>query len=128
MLGEGLILAWDNDPQAYVEFNLDIPCSDDWHVWVRGINNQQDDSFFVLVDGGPDPAPIFEIACDQGPNQATYEWKELNWREQGDPGCTYVEDPWIQTWAAGPHTFTLGYRESYALSRIYVTNTNQPPP
>jgi hypothetical protein len=44
------------------------------------------------------------------------------------PGCEYIEDPWVQTWAAGPHTFALGYRESYAISKIWLTTSDQPPP
>ena len=82
----------------------------------------------MKFDGGPMPVPIFEIACDQGPQQATYEWRELNWRDQADAGCVYVQDPWVQTWTAGQHNFTLGYRESYALTKIWLTNTNQSPP
>ena len=127
MLGEGEILAWiGDDPEAFVSFDIDVPCDDDWTVWVRAINAGQDDSFFATVDGGPDPAAIFEIACDQGPQNATYEWNDLNWREGGP--CEYLEDPWIQTWDAGQHNLTLSYRESYAITRIWVTNTDQMPP
>ncbi|KIG17302.1 hypothetical protein DB30_03485 [Enhygromyxa salina] len=130
-LGEGLILAYDNQsPNAYVQFNLDIPCDDDWHIWVRGINNQGADSYFALVDGEPMPVPIFELDCTNGPQAPEYQWGELNWRDQMAPNCEYVEDPWVQTWEAGAHVFTLGYhpQEAYALSRIWLTNTDQTPP
>jgi hypothetical protein len=129
MLGEVEVLFWDQMvPDAYAEWNIDVPCDGDWHVWVRAINYQDQDSLFVQVDGGPMPIPIFEIACDAGPQEAAYEWRELNWRDQMAPACEYVEDPWVQTWAAGPHTLTLGARESYAISKIWLTTSDQPPP
>ncbi len=129
MLGEDVVLNWDMTvPDAYVSWDIDIPCDGDWHIWVRAINAAGDDSFFALVDGQPMPIPIFEINCDQGPNQAVYEWRELNWRDQMAPACEYVEDPWVQTWTAGPHNFTLGYRESYAISKIWLTTSMDTPP
>ncbi|MCA9681052.1 MAG: hypothetical protein KC457_02580, partial [Myxococcales bacterium] len=129
MLGEGLILVWDNQTQdASVSFDIDVPCDDTWHIWVRGLNQGQNDSFFATVDGEPNPEAIFEIACDNGPQQSTYQWRELNWRDQNDPGCTYLQDPWTQDWGAGSHNFTLRYRESIAVSRIWLTNTAMTPP
>jgi hypothetical protein len=74
------------------------------------------------------PMPILEVDCDPNPQQAVYVWRELNWRDPMTLSCEYVEDPWVQTWTAGPHTFTLGYREAYAISKIWVTNTNDLPP
>ena len=129
MLGEDVVLAWDNqNDAAFATWNIDVPCDDTWHIWVRAINAGQSDSFFATVDGLPDPAAIFEIGCDQGPMQATYEWRELNWRDQMAPGCEYIEDPWVQDWAMGVHPFTLTYRESYAISKLWITNTDQQPP
>lgn len=129
MLGEGMVMAWDQqNDQATISWDLDIPCDDTWHVWVRGIDQGQADSYFATVDGQPDPAPIFELDCTQGPNQAGYVWKELNYRDQNDPACTYLFDPWTQDWATGIHAFTLQYRESGAVSRLWITNTDLPPP
>jgi hypothetical protein len=130
MLGEDIVLDWDDTvPDAYVQWNLDIPCDGDWHIWVRAVNLQGFDSFFVQVDGGPMPVPIFEIECTGDPQQqAEYVWNELNLRDPMAMACEYVEDPWVQTWTAGPHTFTLGYRESYAISKIWLTTSDQPPP
>ena len=76
----------------------------------------------------PNPPPIFELDCTQGPQQSTYVWKELNYRDPADAACTYQFDPWTQDWAAGLHQFTLMYRESAAVSRIWVTNTDGTPP
>jgi hypothetical protein len=129
MIGEGTVLAWDNEnTNAYVTWSLDIPCDDTWHVWVRAIDQSNNDSFFASVDGQPQPPAIFEIDCTSGPNQATYTWRELNWRQQGTPACEYLHDPWVQEWTQGVHSLRLSYRESYAISRVWLTNTNQPPP
>ena len=122
------ILAWDQmNDAAFVTWDIDVPCDDTWHVWVRAINQGQNDSFFATVDGAPDPAAIFEIGCDQGPQQAAYQWRELNYREQGAPGCEYLFDPWTQDWATGTHQLTLTYRESYAIADVWVTNTDMMP-
>lgn len=127
MVGEGIVLSWDEQvPDAFVEFELDIPCDADWHIWVRAIDAEGLDSFFVEVDGGPMPTPVFEVDCAPGPQPAVYRWRELNWRDA--MSCQYVEDPWVQTWTAGPHTFMLGYREAYAISKIWLTNTDLSPP
>ncbi len=129
MLGEGMIMAWDQQTMdATISWDLDIPCDDTWHVWVRGIDQGQADSYFATVDGQPDPPPIFELDCTQGPNQGTYVWAELNYRDQADPACTYLFDPWTQDWLTGIHAFTLAYRESAAVSKLWITNTDQPPP
>jgi len=129
-LGEGMILGWDMVTQdASVSFDFDIPCEDDWHVWIRGVDNGDQDSYFVLVDGEPMPIPVFELDCTGEPmGNGIYRWTELNWREQDADACDYVEDPWIQAWGAGQHNITLGFRESIALSRIWITNTNDMPP
>jgi hypothetical protein len=129
MLGEGMVMAWDNQTQdATISWDLDIPCDDTWHVWVRGVDQGQADSYFVMIDGEPNPPPIFELECTQGPQQATYVWNELNYRDPMDGACEYLFDPWTQDWAAGVHQLTLMYRESAAVSRIWVTNTAGTPP
>jgi hypothetical protein len=122
-LGEGTVAAVIFDmgpPGGTVTWDIDIPCDDDWHIWVRGRNAGQNDSYFARQDGGPDPAPIFELDCLGGDD---YLWRELNWRdpENGGP-CEYVEDPWLAAWEAGIHQFQLEYRESRGVARIIVTN------
>jgi hypothetical protein len=116
----GVIMEGMNMPEGTVTWDIDIPCNDDWHIWVRGRNAGEQDSFFARQDGGPDPAPIFELDCGGGND---YVWRELNWRdpEMGMP-CEYVEDPWLAQWDAGAHEFQLEYRESPAVARIVVTN------
>lgn len=107
-------------PQGTVTWDLDIPCNDTFHVWVRGRNAGASDSYFARLDGGPDPAPIFELDCEGGDD---YSWQELNWRdpENGLP-CVYVEDPWLADWDEGSHQVQLEYRESPGVSRLIVTN------
>lgn len=129
MLGEGVVLAWDNQTQdAFATWDIEIPCDDTWHIWVRAIDNQQSDSFFATVDGEPNPEAIFELDCTQGPQMGTYLWKELNYREQMAGSCEYLFDPWTQDWAAGTHELTLIYRESIAISKLWITNTENTPP
>ncbi|MFO7567508.1 MAG: hypothetical protein R6X02_32995 [Enhygromyxa sp.] len=127
--GEGLVLGWDGeDPNAYVTWNIDVPCEGTWHIWVRGTDQGQNDSFFAVVDGEPDPAAIFELDCTGGPQQTQYVWGELNWRAQNAGACNYVEDPWVQEWSTGEHSLTLRYRESWGISKLWITNTEQTPP
>ncbi len=121
--GEGTvagIILDQGEPEGTVTWDVEVPCNDEWHIWVRGRNSGSNDSYFAQLDGGPDPAPIFDLDCGGGND---YRWRELNWRDPIDGGfCEYVEDPWIATWEAGTHQVQLGYRESPAVSRIIVTN------
>lgn len=118
------------DPTGTVTWDIEIPCDDQWHIWIRGYNAGPNDSFFARQDGGPDPAPIFEVECTQD-NAFGYLWTELNWRDpEMGMACEYVENPWLADWATGAHTFQLEYRESPAVARIIVTNDDAfvPPP
>ena len=126
--GMVLVLTWPYDAEgSYATWNIDVPCGDTWHVWVRAMVSNSSRSFFATVDGQPNPAPIFEMNCDP-PNFSAYEWRELNWRAPNSPSCQYVEDPWLQDWTKGVHEFTLTYRDSTAISKLWITNTNQAPP
>jgi hypothetical protein len=60
--------------------------------------------------------------------EITYEWKELNWRDQNAGGCQYLEDPWVHDWGVGVYPLEIGYRESWAIAKIWVTNTGNAPP
>src|SRR5690606_19928361 len=116
------------EEENYVTWNIDVPCDDTWHIWVRAIEEGTNDSLFAVVDGEPNPAAIFEIGCDGEPNEPTYVWRELNWRDQvAGNACEYIEDPWVHDWTAGTHSLTVAYRESWAISRLWITNTDQTP-
>ena len=129
MLGEGIILAYDEDAaEDYVHFDIDIPCDDNWHIWVRGVDQNNMDSYFVAVDTFPNPPGIMELDCTGDPGQATYVWRELNYRDADNGPCEAVQDPWVLPWDAGVHTLEFSYRESLGLSRLYLSNTEQPPP
>lgn len=121
--GEGMIAAipMGEMGSGTVTWSIDVPCDDDWHIWVRAVDFGSNDSFFARLDGGPDPAPIFELDC--GNFGQGYVWRELDQRdpENGGP-CEYVEDPWVASWATGTHEFQLEFRESIAVARIVVTN------
>lgn len=124
MAGEGMVAAIDpvdGDETDTIHWDIDIPCDDDWYIWVRGFDNGQADSFFATLDGEPNPAPIFEVGCDGGGQG--YTWTLLNQRDpvMGNP-CEYVEDPWLATWPTGTHAFDLAFRESQAVARIVITN------
>ncbi len=129
MLGEGMVLDLpDGVTEAVATYELDIPCDDTWHIWIRAIDYQQYDSLWVMVDDQPAEWAIFEVDCSDAPMNAIYKWNELNWRVDGANPCQYVEDPWTQEWTAGIHTLALGYRDSYAISKIWFTNGNGTPP
>ncbi len=127
-LGEGTVLLWDEEGPAYVAWNIEIPCEDTWHVWVRATDYKWEDTFYVRIDDEPQDWAIFELACDNGPNDTEYKWNELNWRDLDAPECTYEIDPWTQEWDQGIHSLALGYRDSVAISKIWLTNTDVSPP
>lgn len=123
MLGEGQIVNIPN-PQNGTEgsilFEPEIPCDGTWYIWVRVIDQGNNDSYFATLDGEPNPEAIFEGDCTQA--GMGYKWARLNWREQGAPACEYVQDPWAPTWTAGLHAIEFSYREAQAMGRILLTN------
>ncbi len=128
-LGEGLVLSMaDGENMGVVTFDLDIPCDDTWHIWVRAIDYQTFDSFWTRVDGQPVGWTLFDIDCTNGPMDAVYKWNELNRHDEGAQDCQYTLDPWTQNWALGPHTLELGFRDAYAISKVWVSNTAGNPP
>lgn len=127
MAGEGMVATTNLDPDLMdddsdntLTWDVDVPCDDDWYIWVRAYDFGDQDTFFARLDGEPNPAAIFELDCTNGGNG--YVWARLNYRDQMDMQCVYTEDPWIATWATGGHTFQLAHRESIAIARIIVTN------
>lgn len=121
MLGEGEIIVLDNGQfDGAVRFEPDLPCDDTWYIWVRYWEQGNDDSYFVTLDGQPQPPAIFEGDCGGGGNG--WDWALLNWRDDNAPPCNYVEDPWAPSWTAGMHEIELTYRESIAVGRVIVTN------
>ena len=127
-IGEGMVLGWDEqDVEDIVRFTVPIPCDDFWHVWVRGHDVTSMDSFLVNVDGVLDPEGVLEIDCTNAPQNSIYRWRELNYRASDAGPCESTEDPWLQAWESGFHTLTFRHRESIALSKLYITNTQTPP-
>lgn len=122
MVGEGEISVLNQmaGVEGSVLYEIDIPCNDTWYIWTRYWEQGADDSYFVTLDGEPMPAAIFEGDCTGGGQG--YGWAALNWRDEGDPPCTYVEDPWAPQWDTGIHEFEFSFRESLAMGRILITN------
>jgi len=122
MVGEGEISIYDQmgGGGGSILFEPDIPCNDTWYIWVRYWEQGDADSYFATLDGMPMPEAIFEGDCTGGGNG--YDWAALNWRDQRDGPCTYVEDPWAPTWDAGTHSIEFTFRESLAMGRILLTN------
>ncbi|MFV8750549.1 hypothetical protein ACNOYE_08345 [Nannocystaceae bacterium ST9] len=129
MLGEGAVLSMgENQNTGVVTFDFDIPCDDTWHIWVRAIDYQGSDTFWTRVDADPQDWTVFDIDCTPGPMMAAYKWNELNRHDDTDPDCQYDVDPWTHEWSLGPHTLELGFRDSYAVSRVWISNTGGSPP
>jgi hypothetical protein len=123
MVGEGEISVIDQfagNTDGSILFEPDIPCDDTWHIWVRYWEDGADDSYYATLDGMPMPAAVFEGDCGAG--GGGYDWAQLNWRDEADPPCTYLEDPWAPMWTAGTHQIEFSYRESLAMGRILITN------
>lgn len=122
MVGEGEISVLNQAMgfEGSFMYEPDIPCNDTWYIWTRYWESGNDDSYFATIDGEPMPEAIFEGDCTGGGQG--YDWTQLNWRDQGDPSCTYVEDPWAPQWDAGLHQIEFSYRESLAMGRIVITN------
>jgi hypothetical protein len=119
-VGEGIISVADGSAGA-VTHRFDIPCADTWYVWVRYFDNGDNDAYFVRVDGEPSEAAVFEGDCTSAGEG--YGWRLLNWRDPGDPSCTYLEDPWTFQWGPGEHTIEFSLLESTALGRIVLSNS-----
>jgi hypothetical protein len=125
-MGESWVIRPDtpDDPQntsgETATFEIDVPCADTWHVWVRVYDAQNRDSLFVQVDGEPQPPPIFEAECtDAGDG---FVWAQLNQRLEGAAACEHAIDPWTFDWDAGSHDLVFMPRETPALGRLVVTN------
>lgn len=128
-LGEGMVLSMaENQNEGVATYDIEIPCDDTWHIWVRAIERANLDSFWARVDGEPQDWAIFELDCTDNPVETAYKWKQLNWRDADANGCQYLEDPWTHDWGLGLHQLELGYRESWAISEIWVSNTGGNPP
>ncbi|MEM7159674.1 MAG: hypothetical protein AAF799_42935 [Myxococcota bacterium] len=121
-LGEGEIAVHDETGRTggSVLFTPVIPCDDTFYLWVRFWEQDDADSYFVQIDGEPDPLAIFEADCS--PSGDGWGWAQLNWRDQNEPLCNYIEDPWAPMWDAGDHTVEFTFRESMAVGRVVVTN------
>lgn len=122
MVGEGEISLLNQQLgfEGSFLYEPDIPCNDTWFIWTRYWESGADDSYFVTLDGQPMPQAIFEGDCTGGGQG--YDWAALNYRDQGDDTCVYVEDPWAPQWDAGVHQIEFSFRESLAMGRIVITN------
>jgi len=112
-----------NDTGEGVVFDLDIPCDGGtWTIWARATNEDNDDSFFVQVDGMPAPdTAVFEVECT-GDGNGDYLWAALNYRDVNANSCDYVFNPWTHMWDSGIHTLALTHREgTIRISRIIAT-------
>ena len=76
-------LRWEGsfeDPEDNaIVFRPQIPCDDDWHVWVLFRDNGQYDSFFVQSDGAPANTAIFDGDCDFENDGRWIYQSRLNW-------------------------------------------------
>lgn len=121
-VGEGTIASYDGgmSGEGSVRWEVPIPCEDEWHIWVRFFDDGTEDSFFVQLDGAPEPPVVFEGDCQGFGN--SWDWAQLNWRDPAADTCEYVESPWVPMWDAGPHVVEFTHREADFLGRIIVTN------
>lgn len=121
--GEGAVAVSESEPRDgdYVRWSVDIPCEDDWYIWVRYYYSGPFDSYFARLDGEPQPRAIFEAGCDDMDGTG-FGWGLLNWRDQDAPVCVYVANPWIGEWGAGEHQLELSERESDVVARALVVN------
>lgn len=121
-LGEGQIsvIGFGGNTDGSFIYEVDIPCNDTWYIWARYFDDGADDSYLAMLDGEPMPPAIFEGSCNGAGNG--YDWARLNWRDQGDGPCVYIEDPWAPQWDAGLHQIEFSYRESPAMGRILLIN------
>jgi hypothetical protein len=103
-------------------FAFEAPCSDSWTIWVRGLDNDFDDSFLINVSNTFVEPVIFDVDCEGGGffPQASYVWAPLNARQAGSD-CG-LDNP--LAFEAGPGTVEVVFteRELGAISEIVVTN------
>mgnify|MGYP002619553633 FL=1 len=107
--------------EGTITFSFDVPCADDWYVWIRFYDWGSQDSWYVRVDGEPGPKEaIAEGDCT--PAGHNWDWALLNYRDREAPDCEYVYDPWVQTWNAGEHTVEFEILEHSSLARLVIVN------
>jgi hypothetical protein len=117
---EGLVIA-PFDPQGSAVFEIPIECQDEWFIWVRAFDGGTDDSFFVQVDGAPNPGLIHETDCTGAGN--VFRWTPLNQRASDAPVCNYLTYPWRQEWEAGTHEVSFAQREqNVSIAALLITN------
>ncbi|MCB9748741.1 MAG: hypothetical protein H6713_01915 [Myxococcales bacterium] len=114
------VLRYLADSEDYIRFTPEIPCADTWYVWLHLFDDGEKDAFFVTVDGFPLAPALFEGDC--GPNDATWRWALLNWRDADDGVCEFTEDPWLQSWDVGPHELVLRHHDCDGLAALLITN------
>ena len=99
----------------------EIPCEDEWRVWVQFFDEGDEDDFDLRVDGEPNPEwARFDGDC--GFIDFEYKWRQINWRMDGESCNDNVNDPWVQTWGIGPHELRFKYRSSETIATVVVTN------
>jgi hypothetical protein len=118
---EGNVVWPDQQPaDGSAVFDLDFPCQDDWHIWVKGMDRDQNDSFFVQVDGSPGSPAIFDLDCSPGDwDNPQYIWAHLN--ERIGNGCG-LDNPWVVNGGPTEGRVEFFEREAGAISAIAFSN------
>lgn len=113
-------------------FTFDIDCDGGtFYVWGRvldyhsGVNNNDPDSYYVRVDGGPESGWFY--GCQTGQLSGGYHWLRVRLGTQGAPCDSYT--PLVLQLTPGPHTITLRNREGEddgnhvaAVARLLITS------
>ena len=105
---------------GYAQFEINVECAGEWHVWVRGLDDGTDDSFLVNVSGVGGNAATFDLDCGLFDNEPRYVWEHLNRRANFNT-CGQ-DNPWVLTRDVGSLAVRFSEREMGAISEVQFTN------
>jgi hypothetical protein len=129
-LGEGVVAYSAVEDAGTVEFELDIPCDDEYALWGR-VNDVEPgplqyadpDSYYVTVDDGLEHTWLYGCGTEGAPQ---WSWQRMSHAVVGST-CDDIS-PIDGSFTAGTHTVVLRNREPAAsnryaaIARILATN------
>jgi hypothetical protein len=110
-----------------VSLTVTVPVAGDYVLWGRILSaNNNFDSFWVSVDGGPED--IYDTA--QGLWVNAWQWTRVTGRTaNGGVPSLYNSNPRVFRLQAGTHTFRFRSADSYTyLDRVFITNSTTATP
>ncbi|MBL9099823.1 MAG: hypothetical protein JNL82_02635 [Myxococcales bacterium] len=102
-------------------WDITIPCTDKWFVWVRYYEEVGPNSYRFNIDDEAINLPFFDAGCDDDV-PGGMQWQRLNRRGRFREACVGLEDPYLVPLTSGAHTFLLVFTGPQFLGDVIFTN------